>query len=82
MFAKVYGISEAQRFGFDIQQHHLLQSTNLDGFDAFGYDVGNFLVKANKGIMKEMQAEPSDTNNDCYTRTTETNALLTKTFAF
>ena len=29
-----------------------------------------------------MQAEPSDTNNDCYNTTAETNALLVKAFDF
>ncbi len=32
--------------------------------------------------MKEMQAEPTDTNNDCYNTTAETSALILKAFDF
>ena len=81
-FAKIYGVYEAQRFGHDIEQHHLLQATTLSGFDQFGVDFGSFAQKVNKGFMQEMQAEPSDTTHECYKTTAATNSLLAIAFDF
>lgn len=85
-FAKIYGVYEAQRFGHDIEQHHLTQakaaSDGLTGFDQFGVDIGSFIQKVNKGFMQEMQAEPSDTTHECYKTTASTNSLLAIAFDF
>ena len=37
-----------------------------------GYNVSNL----NRGMMKQMQSEPSNTTSDCYISTTDTNAEL------
>ena len=82
-FAKIYGVYEAQRFGHDIEQHHLqATSASLSGFDQFGVDFGSFTQKVNKGFMQEMQAEPSDTTHECYKTTAATNSLLAIAFDF
>jgi len=39
---------------------------------AIGYNVANF----NKGLMSQMQNDPDDTTNDCFSGTEATNAEL------
>ena len=83
IFASIYGVQEAQKhFNFTEEDLNLAASTSVEGINKLGADLSAFLSKLNKGMMGQMQANPTDTLNDCYTTTTAYNVLLLKAFDF
>ena len=81
----MYGKDAAIEYGFNESE------INVGGYDAvmdsmskasaletMALSMGNNLAYLNKGIMSQMQANPDDTVNFCYTSTKDTNAELVK----
>ena len=85
LFIELYGADIARRHGIkvtDDQLNNLQTSSTLTGINKLAADFSSFGTKINKGMMAEMQADPSDTDNDCYTVTAETNLLILDMFDF
>jgi len=84
LFAKLYSVQLASQMGFDMNGINLQTAsvTTNTGLNKIALDAASFLSKLNKGMMKEMQQDPSDELNDCFRTVAETNALLLKTLDF
>ena len=83
IFASIYGVQEAQKhWNFSEEELHLASAAPVEGINKLGADLSSFLSKLNKGMMGQMQANPTDTLNDCYKTTTSYNVLLLKAFDF
>ena len=85
LFIELYGADIARRHGIratDDELNNLQTSTSLTGIDKLASDFSSFGTKINKGMMAEMQSDPSDTTNDCYTTTAATNLLILEMFDF
>ena len=77
IFANMYGHDMATRMGFDMKHPKLRQSADdVSQMSELALEWGTKLAYLNKGMMSQMQADPADTDNDCYTNTLATNAEI------
>merc|ERR1712038_158826 len=77
IFGRIYGEDMAKRVGFWMEHPRLRQSADdVSAMSELALTWGTNLANLNKGMMSQMQADPSDTDNDCYTNTVATNAEL------
>ena len=84
LFTKLYGVEEARRFGYNVTHDDLnnLQTTSVTGLNKLASDFSSFGTKINKGMMAEMQSNPSDTSAECYEATAANNVLILDMFDF
>ena len=77
IFARIYGDDLAKRVGFNLNHPRLRQDADdVSDLSARALLIGTNLVNLNTGLMSQMQADPSDTDNDCFTNTAAANAEM------
>lgn len=86
MFTQLYGVEIARRNGINVTHEEFSElatsASSLSGYNKLAADVSDFGSKLNKGMMAEMQANPTDTENDCFTTTSANNLLILDMFDF
>lgn len=73
-FAKIYSVEKARQMGFNIEEHHLQQTTSE--FEDYAMSFAENLAAFNKGAMLQMQSDPTDETQQCAVDTAATNAEI------
>jgi hypothetical protein len=71
----IYGTEAAAKQSFNMGGHRLQQSEE-SALEDFALSTGYNFSNLNRGMMSQMQSDPSDTDNDCYYGTVATNAEI------